>query len=448
MGFCHGLELRKVPKKPQTSAYHANTLQVLQWAIVLPLELTVVSFTVSYWNRDISVAVWITIFWIFIIVVNIFGTLGYAEEEFWASSFKLIATVIFMVVAVILICGGGPSSGIYDEYWGARLWYNPGAFQNGFRGFCGVFVTAAFSFSGTELVGLAAAEARNPSQALPGAIKQVFWRITLFYILGLTFVGLLISSTDERLLNAANPYSDGTSPFVLAPKDAGLIGYDSFMNVVILVSVISIGVSCVFGGSRTLTALAQQGYAPRVFTYIDRSGRPLWSVAIILAFGGLAYITLASSGGLVFDWLLALSGLAALFTWGSISLAHIRFRKAWAYNGRSLDEIPFKAVGGVAGSYVALVLIFIALAAQFYTAVAPVGGGLNDAQGFFKAYLALPVVLVFYAAGYLWKRKGPVKISEIDIDTGRREHDWDVINAYRAKYAKYPAWRKALSVLF
>ena len=448
MGFCHGLELRKAPSSPSISAPRANTSQVLQWAIVLPLELTVVSFTVQYWNKEVNVAVWITIFWVFIIIVNIFGTLGYAEEEFWASSFKLIATVIFMVIAVILICGGGPSGGRYDSYWGARLWYNPGAFQNGFRGFCGVFVTAAFSFAGTELVGLAAAEARNPSQALPGAIKQVFWRITLFYIVGLTLVGLLVSSTDENLLNAANPYADGTSPFVLAGQYAGLTGYNDFMNVVILVSVISIGVSCVFGGSRTLTALAQQGYAPKIFTYIDRSGRPLWSVAVNLAFGALAYVTLAASGGLVFDWLLALSGLAALFTWGSISLAHIRFRKAWAHHGRSLDEIPFHALFGVKGSYLALVLIFIALAAQFYTAIAPVGGGLNDAQGFFKAYLALPVVLVFWAGGYLWKREGWVKIADIDIDTGRREHDWETINAYRAKYARYPWWRKFLAAMF
>lgn len=111
--------------------------------------------------------------------MNIFGTLGYAEEEFWASTFKLIATVIFMIIAVILICGGGPSRGIYSEYWGARLWYDPGAFQNGFRGFCSVFVTAAFAFSGTELVGLAAAESANPAKNLPSAIKQVFWRITL-----------------------------------------------------------------------------------------------------------------------------------------------------------------------------------------------------------------------------------------------------------------------------
>lgn len=307
-----------------------NYLQTFQWIIVLPLELTVCSFTVQYWNRDVNVAVWITIFWVAIMVVNIFGTLGYAEEEFWASSFKLIAIVIFMIIAVVLICGGGPSSGIYDEYWGARLWYNPGAFQNGFKGFCSVFVTAAFSFAGTELVGLAAAESNNPTKSLPSAIKQVFWRITLFYIVGLTLVGLLVSSTDERLLNASNPYAEGVSPFVLAGLDAGLRGFDSFMNVVILVSVLSLGVSCVYGGSRTLTALAEQGYAPKIFAYIDRSGRPLASVALCLAFGALAYIVLASSGQLVFNWLLALSGLATLFTWGSI--CYVSLSKSFSKN--------------------------------------------------------------------------------------------------------------------
>jgi amino acid permease len=36
---------------------------------------------------------------------------------------------------------------------------NPlGSFNNGFKGICSVFVTAAFSFAGTELAGLAAAE--------------------------------------------------------------------------------------------------------------------------------------------------------------------------------------------------------------------------------------------------------------------------------------------------
>ncbi|KAI0008768.1 amino-acid permease inda1 [Xylariaceae sp. FL0662B] len=420
---------------------------VFQWVIVVPLELTVCAISVSYWNADISPAVWITIFYVFIIAINVFGTLGYAEEEFWASLLKLSATVVFMIIAFVCVLGGGPESGRYSEYYGARLWYEPGAFRNGFKGFCAVFVTAAFAFSGTELVGLAAAEAHNPAKSLPSAIKQVFWRITLFYILGLTFVGLLVPSDDPHLLNSGSN-DVAASPFVLVGQYAGLNGFNHFMNFIILVSVVSIGVSGVYGGSRTLTALAQQGYAPKIFTYVDRSGRPLFSVGLVLLFGALAYISLSEDGGTVFDWLQALSGLAALFTWGSICLSHIRFRKAWAYHGHTLDEIPFKAIFGVWGSYVGLLLVALVLIAQFFVAIAPPEGGINDAEGFFKSYLALPVVMLFWFVGYFWKRTGWLRTHQIDVDTGRREIDWEEIHEYRTKFATYPAWKRILHTVF
>ena len=44
-----------------------------------------------------------------------------------------------------------------------------------------MFVTAAFAFGGTELAGLAAAEAEDPVKTLPKATRQVFWRIFFFY---------------------------------------------------------------------------------------------------------------------------------------------------------------------------------------------------------------------------------------------------------------------------
>ncbi|KAK5995031.1 Amino-acid permease inda1 [Cladobotryum mycophilum] len=407
------------------------------WGISLPLELTVCALVIQYWNAEVNVAVWITVFLVAIIVINIFGSLGYAEEEFWAATIKLTAAVIFMIIWR------------YHEYWGARYWYDPGAFRNGFRGFCSVFVSAAFSFTGTELVGLAAAESKNPVKSLPSSIKQVFWRITLFYVLGLFFVGLLVPSDDPRLLSDSAYTDVKASPFVLVGLYAGLRGFDHFMNAVILVSVISIGVSAVYGGSRTLTALAQQGYAPKIFTYIDRSGRPLPSVIALILMGPLAYINLSASGPEVFDWLQALSGLAALFTWGSICIAHIRFRKAWAYNGHSVDEIPFKAVFGVIGSWIGLIMCVIVFIAQFYSAIAPAGKhGLNDAKGFFKAYLAFPIVIAFWVCGYLWKRAGWLRIEQIDVDTGRRELDWDEINAYRERVSRLPAWRRLLKTLF
>ncbi len=75
---------------------------VFQWAIVLPLELTVAGLTVEYWQSGVSVGVWITVFWVILIFINVFGTLGYAEEEFWSSLLKLCAIVLFMIIGVVL----------------------------------------------------------------------------------------------------------------------------------------------------------------------------------------------------------------------------------------------------------------------------------------------------------------------------------------------------------
>ena len=56
------------------------------------------------------------------------------------------------------------------------------------------------------MVGLAAAETANPKKTLPKAIKQVFWRIFLFYILSLTFIGLIVPYDSEELLGSSAQY--------------------------------------------------------------------------------------------------------------------------------------------------------------------------------------------------------------------------------------------------
>jgi len=151
----------------------------LQWFFILPFEIVVASFTVNYWTEgSVSPAVFMAVFLIALIIISCFGTLGYAEEEFWSSFLKLTAIVTFLIISFVLVLGGGPDSGRYNEYWGTRL-FDELAFKNGFKGFCSVFVTAAFAFAGTELIGLAASESKTPLQTLPSACKQVFWRITL-----------------------------------------------------------------------------------------------------------------------------------------------------------------------------------------------------------------------------------------------------------------------------
>ncbi|KAH0578859.1 hypothetical protein H2248_003051 [Termitomyces sp. 'cryptogamus'] len=422
----------------------------LQWAVVLPLEITVAGTTVQYWTDKVPIAAWITVFWVVIVIVSVFGTLGYAEEEFWSSCLKLLVVVMFIFIGIICICGGGPKGGAYDHYIGAKFWHEPGAFAHGFPGVCAVFVTAAFAFSGTELIGLAASETPNPRATMPGAVKGTFWRITIIYVTSLLIIGLLVPYDEPRLLGGSGA---AASPFVIALDHARIKGLNHFVNATICISVLSIGLSSVYAGSRTLTALAETGYAPKIFAYVDKSSRPLWSVVATLLFAPLAYINVAAAGNIVFTWLVALSGLSTIFTWMAICLCHIRFRMAWVRQGHSIEELPFKAMGGVWGSWFGIILLVLVLIAQFYIAIWPVGGMNDDpkkvAENFFSSYLGFPIVLLFWIIGYIWKRTLPKAINDIDLDTGRKS--WltvDEMRAYRESRKNAPLYVRIYRLLF
>ncbi|ODV88724.1 hypothetical protein CANCADRAFT_45221 [Tortispora caseinolytica NRRL Y-17796] len=394
----------------------------MQWFVGFPLELVAAAITIQYWTTSISPAVFVAIFWVCIVFINFFGVRGYGEAEFVFSLIKVIAVVGFVILGIVLVCGGGPVGG----YIGGTYWHNPGAFNHGFKGLCRVFVTAAFSFAGTELVGLAAAETANPRKTLPKAAKQVFWRITLFYIVGLTIVGLLVPYNDPRLLGDSSVDAKA-SPFVIAVVNAQINALPSIINAVILVAVLSVGNSCIFGFSRTLCALSQQNMAPKIFSYIDRKGRPLVSIITILAFGLLGFIAASSAQGEVFTWLLALTGLSCIFTWGSICLSHILFRIAWKKQGHTLEEIPFTSQAGVLGSYVGFIFNILVLVVTFWVSVWPIGASPN-AKSFFSSYLGAPLVITLFLCYKIWFRTKFVTPSTADITSGRRELDLDALN--------------------
>jgi yeast amino acid transporter len=131
------------------------------------------------------------------------------------------------------------------------------AFLNGFHGFCTVFVTASFAFTGTELTGLAAAEAENPRREIPKATKQVVWRICIFYIVNIFLVGLIVPANSSHYSDAGG--ESRHSPFVIAIELAGIKALPSIFNAMILISVMSVANSCTFASTRTFQALAQNG---------------------------------------------------------------------------------------------------------------------------------------------------------------------------------------------
>lgn len=430
----------------ESFGYANNFNYMLQWLVTLPLEIVSASITVNFWGTDPKYRDgFVALFWLAIVIINMFGVKGYGEAEFVFSFIKVITVVGFIILGIILNCGGGPTGG----YIGGKYWHDPGAFAGDtpgakFKGVCSVFVTAAFSFAGSELVGLAASESVEPRKSVPKAAKQVFWRITLFYILSLLMVGLLVPYNDKSLIGASS-VDAAASPFVIAIKTHGIKGLPSVVNVVILIAVLSVGNSAIYACSRTIVALAEQRFLPEIFSYVDRKGRPLVGIAVTSAFGLIAFVAASKKEGEVFNWLLALSGLSSLFTWGGICICHIRFRKALAAQGRGLDELSFKSPTGVWGSYWGLFMVIIMFIAQFYVALFPVGDS-PSAEGFFEAYLSFPLVMVMYIGHKIYKRNWKLFIpaEKMDIDTGRREVDLDLLKQEiaeeKAIMATKPRW--------
>lgn len=262
------------------------------WITPLPLESIAAAMVIQYWDPHVTVpsGVWVAISLIIVTFINLFGVRGYGEFEFAASFIKVLGCIGFIICAIVINCGGSPSG----QYMGAHTWHLAGgAFQNGFKGFCSVFTTAAFAFAGTELVGLAAAETADARRQLPRACKQVVFRVLLFYILSLFMVSLIVPYNDPRL--QGGDYDTRTSPFVIAIKIGAIKVLPDIFNAIILISTLSVGNASVYASSRTLLALAMHGQAPKIFTYVDRNGRPLPAVLLALLLGPLGFLIYSST---------------------------------------------------------------------------------------------------------------------------------------------------------
>lgn len=422
---------------------------MLQWLVTFPLEATAVTIIIGFWDKQevVPQGVWITIYWLIIAIINVFGVKGYGEFEFFATLIKVLGIIGFIICAIVIDCGGSPS----DVYMGARGWHTTDAFMNGFKGFCSVFITAAFAFSGTELVGLAAAETANPRKELPKACKQVLFRVLLFYILSLFLITLIVPANIDQLQGSSD--DPRASPFVIVIEMGQINALPQIFNAVILLSALSVGNASVYGCSRSLLTLAEQGMAPKIFRYVDRGGRPLPAVILTLVFGFLGYLVYASNSSTVFTWLLSVSGLSAIFAWGSICYSHIRFRQAWISQGNSLKLLPWTSPLGQWGSWVALILNILVIIASFYAAAWPIDEGTMNssdrARTFFESMLSLPIALLCFLGHKIYTRSRFVRLHEIDVQTGRRDPvSEEVLEQERAERRALPMWKRILTALF
>ncbi|ORZ23243.1 amino acid permease/ SLC12A domain-containing protein [Absidia repens] len=378
------------------------------WAVGVAVELTGVAMIMEFWVQSVNSVVWSVICLVILVIINVFAVKGYGEVEYWISFIKILTILAFIIIGLCVDTGalGGDNIGVRNFH------LEGGAFPNGFLGVFNVFITAAFSFNGVEIVGITAGESENPHKTVPSAVKQVFWRIILFYIFSMLIIGLIIPYTDPALLSGSDNVA--VSPFTLVFKKAGAQSAADIMNAVILLTMISAGNSGVYSSSRTLMGLANDGHVPKIFARVNRWGVPIYAVLATCAVGCLAFLTSLFGSGVVFNWLTRLTSLAGLITWVIISITHIRFRQGYLAQNRSLSDLPYVAPLFPYCDIFVIVIGLIVIFGQGYESFySPINGG--EVVG---SYIGLILAVVLYVGHKAIARPAFVKTDEMDFETG------------------------------
>ncbi|MFR1014571.1 amino acid permease [Veillonella sp.] len=377
------------------------------WAITLAAELVAGALIMKYWFPDIPAIVWSALFLAALFLMNYLSTRSFGESEYFFSSMKVITVFVFLFVGTMLILGiGGTSPGF--ENWTR----GEAPFVGGFASIMAIFMVAGFSFQGTELIGVAAGESEEPEKNIPKAIHSIFWRIILFYIGAFVVIGFLIPYDDPNLLNSSVE-NVAISPFTLVLDRFGFAFAASFINAIILTAVLSAGNSGLYASTRMLYAMAKEGDAPKVFTKLNSRGVPVPALLATAAFGVFAFLTSLIGEGTAYNWLINISGMSGFIAWLGIAIAHYRFRRAFHAQGKSLDEIPFKALFYPFGPIFATVLCLIIIAGQNYTAFT---GETIDWYGASVAYIGIPVFLLVYAAYKSKYKTHVIPLKEVNLD--------------------------------
>lgn len=362
-------------------------------AVYIASEITASALIMQFWFPSSPPFIWCTLFLVLIIGFNAISTRAFGEVEYWLSFIKIAVVIVFIVSGLLLALG-------VTEYeaGGLNNWrIGDAPFHSGWMGIFAAFIAAGFSFQGTELIGVAAGESVNPEETIPKAIKMVFWRILIFFILSLFVITLLIPYTADPLSSSEVVMSPFTLVFTQYNKSFAAV----IMNGVILIAIISTANSSMYVGSRMLWYLAKEGHVPLIFAVVNQRGIPIYALALTSMVAMLAFLSSFFGNGIVYFWLLNATSLSGFIAWMGIAISHYRFRRAYIHQGKDLSKLPYVAKGYPYRPLCAFAVCLLIISGQNYSALRadPI-----DWYGLIIAYIGLPLFLIMWL-GHKWLKK-------------------------------------------
>lgn len=247
-----------------------------------------------------------------LIITNLLSLRSFGETEFWLASIKVFTIIVFLLLGTLAVLGLLPHSAGSVTNLTAH-----GFMPNGWASVLNGVAVVVFSYFGTEIVTMAAAESDQPAKAIARAMNTIVWRILIFYIGSIALLLMVIPW---------NELPAGVAPFATAFGKFGLDSAVQIVNGVVLTAALSVLNSGLYSGSRMLFALSRRGYAPQWVEHRSRSGVPWKAILLSTVVGYVAIAANYFAPAAVFDFIMNSAGCVALFVYAFIALAQWRLR--------------------------------------------------------------------------------------------------------------------------
>lgn len=356
----------------------------LTWTIALGSEFTAAGLIMKNWFPQTPVWIWSLAFMILIFLSNAFSVRVFAESEFWFAAIKVFAIIAFIILGGLAILGILPMSGYSHAPLLTNLFKN-GAFPNGFGGVFTTMLTVNFAFSGTELIGITAGEAKDPEKTIPKAIHTTLWRLVIFFIGSIFVMACLI------------PYKQAgvtQSPFVYVFKLMGIPFAANIMNFVVLTAIMSAANSGLYASTRMLWSLGNEGTIPAWFSKTTKKSVPFIALCFSMLGGILALLSSVIAAGTVYLVLVSVSGLAVVIVWMAIAFSEIKFRQHFIASGHDISELKFKTPWFPVVPWFAFIASLLSCLLIWF-----------DPNQRIALYCTIPFVIVCYILHYFYAKK-------------------------------------------
>jgi L-asparagine transporter-like permease len=321
-----------------------------------------------YWFPTVPALVWVAVFSLVLIVINLRSVGDYGRFEFWFAMVKLATMVTFIVIGAALLVGGRVP---------AQYVTHGGFFPRGALAPLLAMTFALYTFGGIEMVAITTGESRSAAE-IPRAVKLTFITLALVYL------GAIVVLVGVMPWNRVGVTE---SPFVTVFRDVGIPAASSLISFVILTAALSGANANLYSASRMLFSLARGGWAPASLGRLNAAGSPQMAlvassygivVAVVLEMwvpgNAFVYILSGALFGLMLSWLVSLA-------------AHISCRRQMGTG--QLSELPMRSPLGAGGSMLGLTLVIAAILKTWWDSRISLLSGLSTLLVLSVAYMFL-----------------------------------------------------------